>query len=217
MRRPRLKRTRETVLTAAGDIYVLRPGEDADLVIEQPDAATRGLLGALDGRRSRAELEQEFGAERVGDALRQLSELGLLDDAADDERLSARERARYDRQLRYFSDLSVGALPPSEHQRRLREARVLILGVGGLGSWASYALACCGVGELVLLDGDRRRGEQLQPPDPLPRARHRPPEGRGRSGRPRRVQLELPARRRWRAGWRARTPCASWPRRPTSW
>ena len=31
---------------------------------------------------------------------------------------------------------------------------MLILGVGGLGSWASYALACCGVGELVLLDGD---------------------------------------------------------------
>ena len=31
---------------------------------------------------------------------------------------------------------------------------MLILGVGGLGSWASYALLCCGVGELVLVDGD---------------------------------------------------------------
>ena len=30
-----------------------------------------------------------------------------------------------------------------------------LLGVGGLGSWAAYALACCGVGELVLVDGDR--------------------------------------------------------------
>ena len=29
-----------------------------------------------------------------------------------------------------------------------------LLGVGGLGSWAAYALACCGVGELVLVDGD---------------------------------------------------------------
>jgi molybdopterin-synthase adenylyltransferase len=154
VQRPRLKRTREAVLTAAGDVYILRPGEDTDLVIEQPDAATRELLSALDGRRSAAELEHEFGPEQVGDALRRLSELGLLDDAADDERVSARERARYDRQLRYFSDVSSAALPPSEHQRRLREARVLVLGVGGLGSWASYALACCGVGELVLLDGD---------------------------------------------------------------
>lgn len=154
MRRPRLKRTREALITAAGDIYILRPGEDGDLMIEQPDAVTRELLTALDGSRTVAELEHDFGPERVGDALGQLSKLSLLDDAGDDERVTARERARYDRQLRYFSDLATGSLAPSDYQRRLRDARVLILGVGGLGSWASYALACCGVGELGLLDGD---------------------------------------------------------------
>ena len=69
--------------------------------------------------------------------------------------MPARDRARYDRQLRYFGDLAPGATPPSEYQRRLREARVALLGLGGLGSWAAYALACCGVGELVLVDGDR--------------------------------------------------------------
>jgi molybdopterin-synthase adenylyltransferase len=64
-------------------------------------------------------------------------------------------RARYDRQLRYFGDLANGATAASEYQRRLGRARVVVLGVGGLGSWASYALACCGVGELVLVDHDR--------------------------------------------------------------
>src|SRR5918998_30716 len=39
-------------------------------------------------------------------------------------------------------------------QARLREARVVVLGVGGLGSWAALGLACCGIGELVLYDGD---------------------------------------------------------------
>jgi molybdopterin/thiamine biosynthesis adenylyltransferase len=154
LRKPRLKRTRETLTTAAGDVYVLRPGEDSDLIIEQPDANVRGLLAALDGTRAVAELEREFGADRVADALAQLAQAELLEDAADYERVSSRERARYDRQLRYFSDVSSGALPPSEYQRRLREARVLMLGVGGLGSWASYALLCCGIGELVLVDGD---------------------------------------------------------------
>jgi molybdopterin/thiamine biosynthesis adenylyltransferase len=155
MERPRIKRTMELVTTGAGDVYVLRPGQDSDLLIEQPDAMTRSLLAALDGTLGVDELERDFGSARVRDALQLMSGHSLLDDAADDGRVSARESARYDRQLRYFSDVVSGALPPSEYQRRLREARVLILGVGGLGSWASYALLCCGVGELVLLDGDR--------------------------------------------------------------
>jgi bacteriocin biosynthesis cyclodehydratase domain-containing protein len=91
----------------------------------------------------------------VSGALAQLTEIGLLDDAADDALVTARERARYDRQLRYFSDVSSRPVAPSEYQRRLREARVLMLGLGGLGSWAAYALACCGIGELILLDHDR--------------------------------------------------------------
>jgi bacteriocin biosynthesis cyclodehydratase domain-containing protein len=154
MDRPRIKRTKELLTSEAGDVYVLRPGEQSDLVIEQPDATARSILGALDGTRPVAQLEREFGEERVRDALAQLADAELLEDAADFERVSARERGRYDRQLRYFSDTSRGAHAPSEYQRRLREARVLMLGVGGLGSWASYALLCCGLGELVLVDGD---------------------------------------------------------------
>ena len=154
MDRPRIKRTKELLTTEAGDVYVLRPGEQSDLVIEDLDATTNSLLGALDGTRALDALELDFGAERVAEVLELLADHALLDDAADDARVSAREAARYDRQLRYFSDVSQGELPPSEYQRRLRDARVLLLGLGGLGSWASYALLCCGVGELVLLDGD---------------------------------------------------------------
>ena len=78
-----------------------------------------------------------------------------LEDAADDELVPARERERYDRQLRYFADLASAGTPAADYHRRIRTARVALLGVGGLGSWAAYALACCGVGELVLVDGDR--------------------------------------------------------------
>ena len=155
MLRPRLKRTVDTVESAAGDIYILRPGADSDLVIEQPDRTARRLLAALDGTRSAAELEREFGGERVRSALDDLAGAALLEDAADDDLVSARDRRRYDRQLRYFADLASAGSTASEYQRRIRTARVALLGVGGLGSWAAYALACCGVGELVLVDGDR--------------------------------------------------------------
>jgi bacteriocin biosynthesis cyclodehydratase domain-containing protein len=143
------------VESAAGDIYILRPGADSDLVIERPDRVARDLLGALDGTRSAAELERRFGAGRLRSALVDLAAASLLEDAADDDRTAPRDRARYDRQLRYFSDLASGSTPASEYHRRVRDARVALLGVGGLGSWAAYALACCGVGALVLVDGDR--------------------------------------------------------------
>jgi molybdopterin-synthase adenylyltransferase len=155
MQKPRLKRTTDAVRSAAGDVYILRLGADTDLVIEQPDDVTLALLEALDGTRTGVELERDFGRAAVRDALDALSEVSLLEDAADDELLLERERVRYDRQLRYFGDLASGETAVSEYQRRLRRARVVVLGLGGLGSWASYALACCGVGELVLVDGDR--------------------------------------------------------------
>jgi molybdopterin-synthase adenylyltransferase len=154
MERPRIKRTKELV-TSGGDVYVLRPTEESDLRIERPDEPALALLHALDGTRTAADLEREFGAERVDEALAVLAGAELLDDAADDERVPARTLARHDRQLRYFSEVGDPAVAPSEHQRRLREARVVMLGAGGLGSWASYALVCCGIGELVLVDHDR--------------------------------------------------------------
>lgn len=49
-----------------------------------------------------------------------------------------------------------------EHARRLRTGRVLIVGVGGLGSPAAYGLAMAGVGALVLVDFDRVDDSNLQ-------------------------------------------------------
>lgn len=42
-----------------------------------------------------------------------------------------------------------------ENLERIKAARVAVIGLGGVGSYAAEALCRCGVGNLVLIDGDK--------------------------------------------------------------
>jgi bacteriocin biosynthesis cyclodehydratase domain-containing protein len=151
--KPRIKRTTEQFQAPNGDLYLRRPSETADIRIKDPSPQLRQLLGALDGTRTRRELDEEFGAELVDELIAELSEMGLGEDALDDDLIAPRTRARFDRQLRYFSDVSTGQTP-SQCQGKLEDARIAVLGVGGLGGWSALTLACCGIGEMLLVDFD---------------------------------------------------------------
>lgn len=155
LRRPRIKRTTESFRSPEGDYYLRRPSAGQDVRIEQPDEEELRLVAALDGKHTLEQLHAEFGAEKVDDAISQMQELEVIEDAADDDLVDPAELARFDRQLRYFSDVAHDGLTPSECQRRLREAKVAVLGVGGLGGWAAWSLITTGIGEMWLVDGDR--------------------------------------------------------------
>lgn len=153
MQRPRIKRTTYRAEAPNGDLFLMRPSAERDVHIESPSPEDHRLLAALDGSRTHEELIAEFGRETVGDTLAQMEALELIEDAADDERISIESQERFDGQLRYFSDVTEGPTP-SECQARLEGARVAVLGVGGLGGWSALALACHGIGEMLLLDFD---------------------------------------------------------------
>ncbi|RPI20606.1 MAG: hypothetical protein EHM61_26695 [Acidobacteria bacterium] len=66
---------------------------------------------------------------------------------ADEEQLT-----RYSRQI-VLKEVGI------EGQMKLFDARVLVIGAGGLGSAAAPYLAAAGIGTIGLVDGDRVRDE----------------------------------------------------------
>lgn len=162
MRAPglRLRPTVEPFGAPDGNVYLIAGGGAAELVVEGASAPQRALLELL-----------SVGVDDVPDLVRRLQRrgfdevdlpvAGVVDQLADlgllERRLSVDadpEQGRYDRQLLYFADVAPLA-QPEDAQARLRAARVVVLGCGGLGSWALCGLACAGVGTLVLVDDDR--------------------------------------------------------------
>jgi molybdopterin/thiamine biosynthesis adenylyltransferase len=152
--RPRLVAGWELRLTPGGDLLLLREWGDGDLVIEECGAAVADLLRAADGTRPASEVLDAAGP-LDDECLAMLVSAGVLEDAALDEPgLDARALERYDRQLAYFGQCLPAGVTRTGAQLRLRDARVCVLGMGGLGSWAALSLATCGIGTIVGVDFD---------------------------------------------------------------
>jgi bacteriocin biosynthesis cyclodehydratase domain-containing protein len=153
----RLARTVEVFEASDGDVYVLRGGADADFTLEAPEDGARRLLRALADGGSVETLAAVCGHPRedVEAAVAELDGLGLLERPGDRDPalLDPESLARYDRQLAYFAHVRPGEA--SRMQAALARAHVVIVGVGGLGTWTASALASAGVGTLTLIDDDR--------------------------------------------------------------
>jgi bacteriocin biosynthesis cyclodehydratase domain-containing protein len=136
---------------------------DRDVALEGDPVVLRALLDLLDGARSHEEILAALHAgpapalERgdLDEAIALLTSQGLVEDAADDARyLDPDGLERYDRQLRYFGDLAPAGVARAAAQKRLEDATVTVLGLGGLGGMAATMLTVCGIGTVVGIDHD---------------------------------------------------------------
>lgn len=127
-----------------------------------PDGQIETLMTLLDGTRTpdgvtmdiRGRWSDLTGSD-VRDGIAQLDEAGLLEDADAATDLPAAERIRYTSGLNFFSTFATLDRSRYSFQERLRDAHVVLLGVGGLGSSVLLGMAGSGVGRITVLDTDR--------------------------------------------------------------
>jgi molybdopterin-synthase adenylyltransferase len=143
--RYRLRASIEPFFAASGDIYLLRPGTRDEHVVRAPNDEDRALLLRL-----AHEAVAAPAGGHIASRIAPLVAAGVVVADPSSPPLDAREVERFDRQLPYLAELG----DPRDVQRRLRAGRVVVLGCGGLGTWALGALASVGIGRFVLIDHD---------------------------------------------------------------
>jgi bacteriocin biosynthesis cyclodehydratase domain-containing protein len=128
-----------------GDLYLLDAAGRTTIVVRSPERADRDLLERIAAGPVAAPEGSAIAAR-----LEPLVEAGAVRPVRVSAPLGPAEAERFARQLGYLDELG----DPNEVQRRLRRARIAVLGCGGLGTWALGALACVGIGSFVLIDDD---------------------------------------------------------------
>ncbi|MDE5415398.1 ThiF family adenylyltransferase [Alkalihalobacterium chitinilyticum] len=98
----------------------------------------------------------EISLEEVNEAIEALDDMGILENSDIDQqsKQSQLEIDRYRSNMNFFSAFSSLTDSKYDFQNRLIHAKVLVLGMGGLGSNVLYQLAGLGVGHIVTVDYD---------------------------------------------------------------
>jgi len=158
---PMVKPTRP-IFGTADLIQIGGYGEVAE--IADKTGQIRRLLNLLDGTRT---IEQTWAALRpdyptlsLGDieaAVRQLDAAGFLLDARHtaDGILDDYEVQRWERNINFFASYSSMRQNKYDLQARLRDSRITLLGLGGLGSHLLLDMAAMGVGQVRAVEFDR--------------------------------------------------------------
>jgi len=129
--------------------------------IPDPDGRYAEFVRRLDGTRSVEELRSELAGvlteTELLDGLDVLYQAGYLEDAAvpPPPSLSPTDLQRYAVNLNFFRTMTPPEMSCYQPQATLKDTRVALLGLGGIGSNVCMALAELGVGHIYAVDYDK--------------------------------------------------------------
>ncbi|EKT57104.1 ThiF family adenylyltransferase [Providencia burhodogranariea] len=159
--KPRIKRSHHIILSDDGDICIGEIPQKSQ-IIKDPPEWVKVVLSKLDGFHTIPRIFKEVSLKGcevsnndISCFINKLHSFGLIEDnAVFSDILTSEEIELYDRQLLQFSLVDKNNNNAIKYQEKLKTSRVLILGMGGWGTWCSLQLAMSGVGTLRIVDGD---------------------------------------------------------------
>lgn len=132
--------------------------------IGQPPKALRALLRLCDGKTSYIEVVEKLTLAFTDNevtaadlAFKKLTSVGVITESLYSRRPDDIPLAMYERfktEISAFQKDEKPGVTAFDYFRRLRHAKVTIIGAGGNGSLAAMMLAAAGVGRLHIVDGD---------------------------------------------------------------
>lgn len=156
--KPRFKSTLP-VYRVDSCLYVQLWGSNVE--IPDADGKIERFIGLLDGTRTLAEIQQvaarqdaELTVAAISAAIEQFDEAGFLEDGGAQPGLPEQDLTRWKRNLGFLESYSSLATSKYELQRRIRDYRVVIMGLGGVGSHMLFDLAGLGIRDIRIVDFD---------------------------------------------------------------
>jgi bacteriocin biosynthesis cyclodehydratase domain-containing protein len=149
----------DVIPVARGEVYLYREASSSlhlqsdqlDL-IELCSMLKKGTTRTALYASTRAESDKQ--TQLVDQFLNDLRKFDALQLEASPDGLSEAELQRFVTEIAYFSRFEERTLSRFDLMRRLRQSRVLLLGVGGLGSGVLSHLVGCGIGHITIVDTD---------------------------------------------------------------
>lgn len=119
------------------------------------DSTILQIANGLDGSRTAREIAEDYGCtlSSVESLLAHLSRHGILDNISPKEDLDSYGDFR--RVVSFLQDFSTSHEHLVEMWSRIRCSRVLVIGLGAVGSWVACTLVQSGVRKLILMDPDK--------------------------------------------------------------
>jgi len=142
------------ILRESEDIYKFVLTSSRRILTFKVDSLVKDTINLLKNEMSYQELltklSEKYKKENVIRCLGTMESRGLLRIFNEEK-----EEPRFRRQIEFLDEFTSSYEETLRLHRKIRESRVSIFGVGGIGSWITNGLYQIGIGEMVICDPDK--------------------------------------------------------------